>query len=101
MSYVFPSSSSEGSTRRFDLHIVYRPDPTTSSWETPRLHQPLVVTHLFYDYVRKATDTEFNVVVLGRDLIFAHVWIDFVFALLLSTADCDDITADVIIADSR
>ncbi|KZV14513.1 putative receptor-like protein kinase [Dorcoceras hygrometricum] len=28
------------------------------------------VTHLFYAYVRKATDTEFNVFVLGRDLIF-------------------------------
>ncbi|KZV43773.1 galactosyltransferase-like protein [Dorcoceras hygrometricum] len=27
------------------------------------------VTHLFYAYVRKATDTEFNVFVLGRDLI--------------------------------
>ncbi|KZV36697.1 hypothetical protein F511_06690 [Dorcoceras hygrometricum] len=27
MAYVSPSSSSEGSTRRFDLHIVYRPDP--------------------------------------------------------------------------
>ncbi|KZV34593.1 mediator of RNA polymerase II transcription subunit 14-like [Dorcoceras hygrometricum] len=33
-------------------------------------HQPqLCVTHLFYAYVRKATDTEFNVFVLGRDLI--------------------------------
>ncbi|KZV51002.1 hypothetical protein F511_44506 [Dorcoceras hygrometricum] len=27
------------------------------------------VTHLFYAYVRKATNTEFNVFVLGRDLI--------------------------------
>ncbi|KZV44858.1 hypothetical protein F511_17035 [Dorcoceras hygrometricum] len=27
------------------------------------------VNHLFYAYVRKATDTEFNVFVLGRDLI--------------------------------
>ncbi|KZV52425.1 hypothetical protein F511_32136 [Dorcoceras hygrometricum] len=35
------------------------------------IHQPqLCVTHLFYAYVRKATNTEFNVFVLGRDLIF-------------------------------
>ncbi|KZV20917.1 TMV resistance protein N-like [Dorcoceras hygrometricum] len=27
------------------------------------------VSHLFYAYVRKATNTEFNVFVLGRDLI--------------------------------
>ncbi|KZV54943.1 hypothetical protein F511_35667 [Dorcoceras hygrometricum] len=33
MSYVSPSSSSKGSTRRFDLYIVYRPDPATSSCE--------------------------------------------------------------------
>ncbi|KZV34167.1 nuclear-pore anchor [Dorcoceras hygrometricum] len=33
MSYVSPSSSSEGSTRIFDLYIVYRPDPATSSCE--------------------------------------------------------------------
>ncbi|KZV34526.1 hypothetical protein F511_21763 [Dorcoceras hygrometricum] len=70
MSYVSPSSSSEGSTRRFDLHIVYRPDPQPAAARTPRLHQPSAVTHLFYVYVRKATNTEFNVVVLGRDLIF-------------------------------
>ncbi|KZV24721.1 type VIII myosin heavy chain MyoC [Dorcoceras hygrometricum] len=31
---------------------------------------PSAVTHLFYAYVRKVTDTEFNVFVLGRDLIF-------------------------------
>ncbi|KZV46019.1 hypothetical protein F511_27788 [Dorcoceras hygrometricum] len=31
------------------------------------------VTHLFYAYVRKATNTEFNVFVLGRDLIFEFV----------------------------
>ncbi|KZV29963.1 hypothetical protein F511_23768 [Dorcoceras hygrometricum] len=40
---------------------------------TPRLYQPSAVTHLFYAYVRKATNTEFNVVVLGRDLILYWV----------------------------
>ncbi|KZV39398.1 hypothetical protein F511_43260 [Dorcoceras hygrometricum] len=84
MSYVSPSSSSEGSTRRFDLYIVYRPDPATNSARTPRLYQPSAVTHLFYTYVRKATNTEFNVVVLGRDLIL--YWL---------SADI----ADVIVAD--
>ncbi|KZV18603.1 protein BRANCHLESS TRICHOME [Dorcoceras hygrometricum] len=42
MSYISPSSTSEGSTtRRFDLTTVYRPDPTTSSCEnskTPQMH---------------------------------------------------------------
>ncbi|KZV40348.1 RING finger and CHY zinc finger domain-containing protein 1-like [Dorcoceras hygrometricum] len=71
MSYVSPSSSSEGSTRRFDLHLMYRPDPAPAAARTPRLHQPSAVTHLFYAYVRKATNTEFNLVVLGRDLILA------------------------------
>ncbi|KZV54866.1 hypothetical protein F511_36333 [Dorcoceras hygrometricum] len=47
-----------------------KPDPATSSCRTPRLHQPSAGTHLFYAYVRKATNTEFNVVVLGRDLTF-------------------------------
>ncbi|KZV36323.1 carboxyl-terminal-processing peptidase 1, chloroplastic [Dorcoceras hygrometricum] len=33
MYYVSPSSTSEGSTRRFDLYNEYRSDPTTSSCE--------------------------------------------------------------------
>ncbi|KZV15829.1 RNA polymerase beta subunit [Dorcoceras hygrometricum] len=37
ISYVSPSSSSEGSTRRFDLYIVYRPDSATSSCENSLL----------------------------------------------------------------
>ncbi|KZV25053.1 hypothetical protein F511_14645 [Dorcoceras hygrometricum] len=45
------------------------PIPQPAAARTPRLHQPSAVTHLFYAYVRKATDTEFNVFVLGRDLI--------------------------------
>ncbi|KZV52903.1 abc transporter family protein [Dorcoceras hygrometricum] len=76
------------------------PIPQPAAARTPRLHQPSAVTHLFYAYVRKATNTEFNVVVLGRDLIL--YWLNDVapfLALLLSTADCDDITANVIIAD--
>ncbi|KZV55131.1 la-related protein 1B-like [Dorcoceras hygrometricum] len=42
--------------------------PQPAAARTPRL-QPSAVTHLFYAYVRKATDTEFNVFILGRDLI--------------------------------
>ncbi|KZV55015.1 hypothetical protein F511_30442 [Dorcoceras hygrometricum] len=49
------------------------PIPQPAAARTPRLHQPSVVTHLFYAYVRKATDTEFNIFVLGRDLIL--VWV--------------------------
>ncbi|KZV43895.1 hypothetical protein F511_34950 [Dorcoceras hygrometricum] len=45
------------------------PIPQPASARNPRLHQSSAVTHLFYAYVRKATNTEFNVVVLGRDLI--------------------------------
>ncbi|KZV50095.1 flagellar associated protein 253 [Dorcoceras hygrometricum] len=45
------------------------PIPQPAAARTPRLHQPSAVTHLFYAYVRKVTNTEFNVVVLGRDLI--------------------------------
>ncbi|KZV43896.1 hypothetical protein F511_34951 [Dorcoceras hygrometricum] len=45
------------------------PIPQPAAARTPRLHQPSAVTHLFYAYVRKATNTEFNVVMLGRDLI--------------------------------
>ncbi|KZV27125.1 hypothetical protein F511_32836 [Dorcoceras hygrometricum] len=53
-------------------------DPQTQSpslapgellYSTPALG---CVNHLFYAYVRKATDTEFNAFVLGRDLI---VWV--------------------------
>ncbi|KZV32087.1 hypothetical protein F511_32979 [Dorcoceras hygrometricum] len=44
------------------------PIPQPAAARTPRLHQPSAVTHLF-SYVRKATDTEFNVFVPGRDLI--------------------------------
>ncbi|KZV28053.1 hypothetical protein F511_33533 [Dorcoceras hygrometricum] len=44
------------------------PIPQPAAARTPRLHQPSAVTHLFYAYVRKATNIEFNVVVLGRDL---------------------------------
>ncbi|KZV31340.1 hypothetical protein F511_28274 [Dorcoceras hygrometricum] len=75
MSYVSPSSSSEGSTRRFDLYIVYRPDPATSSCENSWTLQALgfSLNHLFNAYVRKATNTEFNVVVLGRDLVLYWV----------------------------
>ncbi|KZV30942.1 polyadenylate-binding protein 2-like [Dorcoceras hygrometricum] len=40
------------------------PIPQPTAARTPRLHQPSAVTHLFYAYVRKATNTEFNVVVL-------------------------------------
>ncbi|KZV38070.1 hypothetical protein F511_16090 [Dorcoceras hygrometricum] len=49
------------------------PIPQPAAARTPRLHQPSVVTHLFYAYVRKATNIEFNVFVLGRDLIL--VWV--------------------------
>ncbi|KZV30790.1 hypothetical protein F511_34568 [Dorcoceras hygrometricum] len=49
------------------------PIPQPAAARTPRLHQPSAVTHLFYAYVRKATDTEFNVFVLGRDLIC--IWV--------------------------
>ncbi|KZV24061.1 hypothetical protein F511_41674 [Dorcoceras hygrometricum] len=49
------------------------PIPQPAAARTPRLQQPSAVTHLFYAYVRKATDTEFNVFVLGRDLIL--VWV--------------------------
>ncbi|KZV18581.1 hypothetical protein F511_42280 [Dorcoceras hygrometricum] len=49
------------------------PIPQQAAARTPRLHQPSAVTHLFYAYVRKATDTEFNVFVLGRDLILYWV----------------------------
>ncbi|KZV45789.1 hypothetical protein F511_39234 [Dorcoceras hygrometricum] len=45
------------------------PIPQPAAARTPRLHQPSAVTHVFYAYVRKATDTDFNVFVLGRDLI--------------------------------
>ncbi|KZV28308.1 hypothetical protein F511_21190 [Dorcoceras hygrometricum] len=62
------------------------PIPQPAAARTPRLHQSSAVTHLFYAYVRKATGTEFNVFMLGQDLIYL-------------TADCDDITVDVIIAD--
>ncbi|KZV51168.1 putative receptor-like protein kinase-like [Dorcoceras hygrometricum] len=89
-------------------------------------HQPqLCVTHLFYAYVRNATDTEFNVFVLGRDLILhfglrldypttgytvALVWIAsttgytvalvWIASKLLITTSSNR-NADVIIADSR
>ncbi|KZV43292.1 ATP synthase subunit gamma, mitochondrial-like [Dorcoceras hygrometricum] len=58
-----------------DLIYTSCTDPITqpAAARTPRLHQPSAVTHLFYAYVRKATNTEFNVVVLGRDLIFGDV----------------------------
>ncbi|KZV55233.1 hypothetical protein F511_26640 [Dorcoceras hygrometricum] len=49
------------------------PIPQPATARTPRLHQPSAVTHLFYAYVRKATNTEFNVVVLGGDLILYWV----------------------------
>ncbi|KZV57400.1 hypothetical protein F511_11252 [Dorcoceras hygrometricum] len=49
------------------------PIPQPAAARTPRLHEPSIVTHLFYAYVRKATNTEFNVVVLGRDLILYWV----------------------------
>ncbi|KZT76456.1 hypothetical protein F511_46519 [Dorcoceras hygrometricum] len=65
---VRQKSVTKGSTRRFDLHLMY-PIPQPAAARTLRLHQPSAVTHLFYAYVRKATDTEFNVFVLGRDLI--------------------------------
>ncbi|KZV57329.1 hypothetical protein F511_36003 [Dorcoceras hygrometricum] len=42
------------------------PIPQPVAARTPRLHQPSTVTHLFYTYVRKATNTEFNIVVLVR-----------------------------------
>ncbi|KZV39923.1 hypothetical protein F511_26919 [Dorcoceras hygrometricum] len=45
------------------------PIPQPAAARTHRLHQPSTVTHLFYAYVRKATDTEFNVFVLGWHLI--------------------------------
>ncbi|KZV46060.1 hypothetical protein F511_23364 [Dorcoceras hygrometricum] len=46
------------------------PIPQPAAARTPRLHQLSAVTDLFYAYVGKATGTEFNVYVLGRDLIF-------------------------------
>ncbi|KZV43741.1 peroxidase 42-like [Dorcoceras hygrometricum] len=40
MSYVSPSSASEGSTRRFDLHIACTdPIPQPAAARTPRLHK--------------------------------------------------------------
>ncbi|KZV20683.1 3-oxo-Delta(4,5)-steroid 5-beta-reductase [Dorcoceras hygrometricum] len=71
MSYVSPSSF----FRKVPLEdLIYTSCtdsiPQPAATRTPRLHQPSTVTHLFYAYVRKATNTEFNVVVLRRDLIF-------------------------------
>ncbi|KZV50057.1 hypothetical protein F511_34369 [Dorcoceras hygrometricum] len=67
MSYVSPSSTSEGSTRRFDLYNVYRPDPTTSAARTPRNYQPTAVhSELVLRLYSKTTYTEFYVIVLGR-----------------------------------
>ncbi|KZV21942.1 formin-like protein 11 [Dorcoceras hygrometricum] len=71
VSYVSPSFF----FRKVPLEdLIYtsctEPIPQPASARTPRLHQPSAVTHLFYANVRKATDTEFNVFVLGRDLIF-------------------------------
>ncbi|KZV39784.1 hypothetical protein F511_30207 [Dorcoceras hygrometricum] len=45
------------------------PIPQPAAARTPRLYHPSAVTHFFYAYVRKATNTDFNVIVLGRDLI--------------------------------
>ncbi|KZV52568.1 hypothetical protein F511_13236 [Dorcoceras hygrometricum] len=70
MSYVSPSSFF-GKVPLEDL--IYTsctdPIPQPAAARNPRLHQPSAITHLFYAYVRKATNTEFNVFVLGRDLI--------------------------------
>ncbi|KZV55132.1 hypothetical protein F511_29943 [Dorcoceras hygrometricum] len=63
------------------------PIPQPAAARTPRLHQPSAVTHLFYAHVRKATDTEFNVFMLGRDLILLNVLqqvVQQLFAQLLS-----------------
>ncbi|KZV50225.1 hypothetical protein F511_03179 [Dorcoceras hygrometricum] len=43
----------------------------SDTFRVPKLRTPL--NHLFYASVRKATDTEFNVFVLGRDLIVCFV----------------------------
>ncbi|KZV37610.1 hypothetical protein F511_42007 [Dorcoceras hygrometricum] len=80
MSYVSPSSF----FRKVPLEdLIYTsctdPIPQPAAARTPRLHQPSTVTHLFYAYVRKATDTEFKLFVLGRDLILfvIHSLINF------------------------
>ncbi|KZV29057.1 hypothetical protein F511_15148 [Dorcoceras hygrometricum] len=70
MSYVSPSSFFRKVPLEDLIYTSYTdPIPQPAAARTPRLHQPSTVTHLFYAYVRKATDTEFNVFVLGRDLI--------------------------------
>ncbi|KZV43273.1 hypothetical protein F511_37414 [Dorcoceras hygrometricum] len=70
MSYVSPYSFFRKVPRE-DLIYTSCTDPIQqpAAARTPRLHQPSAVTHLFYAYVRKATNTEFNIFVLGRDLI--------------------------------
>ncbi|KZV33704.1 hypothetical protein F511_29261 [Dorcoceras hygrometricum] len=66
MSYVSPSSFFRKVPLE-DESPSLAPGELISSTNT---HQPqLCVTHLFYAYVRKATNTEFNIFVLGRDLI--------------------------------
>ncbi|KZV20715.1 hypothetical protein F511_09244 [Dorcoceras hygrometricum] len=71
ISYISPSSASEGSTRRFDL--TPRVQTQSNSHQLRELldSAPALgyVNHLFYVSVRKPTDTEFNVFVLGRDLV--------------------------------
>ncbi|KZV21052.1 hypothetical protein F511_31548 [Dorcoceras hygrometricum] len=75
------------------------PIPQPAAARTPRLHQPSTVTHLFYAYVRKTTNTEFNIVVLGRDLILltaeSFSSVHSRITVLCSTAD----SADVKVAD--
>ncbi|KZV13707.1 flagellar associated protein 253 [Dorcoceras hygrometricum] len=68
MSYVSPSSSEVPLEDLIDTSCT-DPIPQPAAVRTPRLYQPSTVTHLFYAYGRKATNTEFNVIVLGWDLI--------------------------------
>ncbi|KZV33409.1 hypothetical protein F511_02169 [Dorcoceras hygrometricum] len=73
------------------------PIPQPAAARTPRLHQPLAVTHLFYAYVRKATNTEFNVVVLGRDLILYWPLILSILSVdCIPTAECASTICNVL-----
>ncbi|KZV16347.1 mediator of RNA polymerase II transcription subunit 34 [Dorcoceras hygrometricum] len=114
MSYVSPSSTSEAR----DWYIILRLDAYQQL-----VVQTLVVKFLRLDYPTTARRQNAVVSINPNDivllsltssinwlhcssLLIADVTADFIFvdpalALLFTTADCDDITANVIIADSR
>ncbi|KZV30705.1 myelin transcription factor 1-like [Dorcoceras hygrometricum] len=72
ISYVSPSSTWEGSTRRFDL--TPRVQARSNSHQLRELLDSIpdlgCVNNFFNASVRKATDIEFYVFMLGRDLVF-------------------------------